>query len=180
MQLTLKRNWWTFLVRGILAMLFALAIYYITMPANFSSPPLALSFLIYILSDGIFASIGAVRGAERTERWTLFLLPGAINIATFTIAGLWPMGRLFLTVVPVWALIAGAGTLITAFKLDAAHGRWWLCAAAGTMIFYGARVLLAPSLGMNAPLSTLSFFEVMFGIALLGVAERLRVQQKAV
>ena len=81
------RNWWAVALRGVFGILFGLIALFAPGPTILS---LVLLFSAYMLVDGVFGIVAAVRAARRHERWGLLLLEGLANIATGAIAFLWP------------------------------------------------------------------------------------------
>ena len=77
MSAALARNWWLVALRGVIAILFG-AVAFIAPGAFVLS--LVLFFAAYMLVDGIFVVVGAVRAAQRHERWGFLLLKGLVDI----------------------------------------------------------------------------------------------------
>ena len=81
----LADNWWVFALRGVVAILLGVA--------AFAAPDdlaLVLLFAAYIVVDGIFGVVLAVRSARNNERWGLLLLSGLFGIAIGITLALWP------------------------------------------------------------------------------------------
>ena len=75
----LAQNWWLFTLRGVLGIIFGL-IALIFPGATILS--LVIFFSAYMLVDGIFGIISAVRAIRRKEdRWGLLIFEGLLNIA---------------------------------------------------------------------------------------------------
>lgn len=66
MSAALARNWWLVALRGVIAILFGVIAF--VAPGAFVLS-LVLFFAAYMLADGIIAIVGAVRAAQRHERW---------------------------------------------------------------------------------------------------------------
>jgi thiamine transporter ThiT len=71
MSAALARNWWLVALRGVIAILFGVLAF--VAPGAFVLS-LVLFFAAYMLADGVFAIVGAVRAAQRHERWGFLLL----------------------------------------------------------------------------------------------------------
>src|SRR5581483_1065616 len=102
----MSRNWWSLLVRGILAIIFGLvALFFpgITLLA------LVLLFGAYAFVDGIFSLAGIFVAAEHRQRWWPLLIEGILGIAAGVLTVLWPglttVGLLL--VISFWALTTG-------------------------------------------------------------------------
>src|SRR5687768_15308041 len=73
----LARNWWVFLVRGLVAILFGLVALFYPAATLFT---LILFYGIFAFIDGVFAVVSAVRGKEGMgPRWWLALI-GVLGI----------------------------------------------------------------------------------------------------
>lgn len=169
----LARNWWAFVARGILAILFGL--YALLLPGA-TMLSLVFLFAAYCLTDGVFAIVSAVRAAKQGERWGLLVLEGVVDVLATVAAVLMPGLTVvfFVTLVGVWALLTGILLLMAAFKMDAAHGRWWLALGALASLLYGAALLLAPLLGAVVLTWWIGAYALVFGIGMVATALRLR------
>jgi uncharacterized membrane protein HdeD (DUF308 family) len=174
----LIRNWWAFVMRGVLAVLFGLAAFFLPGVTMLS---LVLVFAVYAIADGIFAIIGAVRAAKQGERWGLLVLEGIVDIGAGALAVMWPglTVVVFVFMVAAWALITGGLMLSAAFKVDGEHGRIWLILAALASLVYGALLIIAPMIGALVLTWWIGAYALVFGIAMLVFAFRLRAKFKA-
>src|ERR1700688_1176677 len=87
MTFSLTINWWSVLIRGLLAILIgivALALPGVTITA------LVFLFAGYAFVDGVVSIIGAVRAVAAKERWGSLLIEGIAGIAAGVITVLWP------------------------------------------------------------------------------------------
>src|SRR6202158_3728331 len=85
---TLVQNWWLFTLRGVLGIVFGFIALIFPGPTMLS---LVLLFSAYMLVDGVFGIISAVRAIRRKEdRWGLLIFEGLLNIAVGILAFLWP------------------------------------------------------------------------------------------
>jgi len=175
MYATLARNWWAFIIRGVLAILFGLIALFAPGVTMLS---LVIVFAAYAATDGVFAIVSAIRAAKEGERWGWLALEGVAGIAAGAAAILWPglTVALFIALLAVWALITGGFLLAAAFRLDANHGRWWLALGAVASIVYGALLLLAPMIGALVLTWWIGAYAIVFGIAMVAAALRLRAR----
>jgi uncharacterized membrane protein HdeD (DUF308 family) len=171
----LVRNWWAFVMRGVLAVLFGLIALFLPGVTMLS---LVLLFAIYAFADGIFAIASAVRAAGAHERWGLLAVEGIVDILAGTAAALLPglTVVVFVTLLGAWALLTGALMLGAAFKLDADHGRRWMVLGAAVSILYGAALFIAPLIGAVVLTWWIGAYALVFGIAMLVLAFRLRAR----
>jgi uncharacterized membrane protein HdeD (DUF308 family) len=171
----LARNWWAVAIRGILGI--AVGVVAFLMPAA-TMLALVLVFAAYMLADGVFAIVSAVRAARRHDRWGLLVLEGLADLAAGAIAVLWPGITVlaFVLLVAAWALVSGALMLAAAFRLNIDHGRWWLVLGGLASIVYGVLLLIAPLIGALVLTWWFGAYALVFGIALLILAFRLKAR----
>lgn len=169
----LARNWWAFVIRGFLAVLFGIIAFAVPSAAMLS---LVLVFAAYALADGIFVIIAAVRAAKAHERWGLLVLEGVVDILAAVAAVTWPALTVlvFVTLVAIWALLTGGFLLAAGFKVDGDHGRWWMILGALASILFGLALLLAPLMGALVLTWWIGAYAIVFGITMLILAFRLR------
>ncbi|MBV8574495.1 MAG: DUF308 domain-containing protein, partial [Acetobacteraceae bacterium] len=77
MSAALARNWWAVVLRGVFAIIFGLIA--LALP-GLTIASLVLLFAVYMLVDGVFAIISAVRAAAHHERWGFLILEGVLDI----------------------------------------------------------------------------------------------------
>lgn len=178
MLAVLVRNWWAFVIRGALAVLFGLVALFLPGVTMLS---LVLVFAAYVIAEGVFATISALRAAEEGQRWGLLVLEGVVGILTGIAAAAWPglTVMVFVGLIAAWALITGGLMLTAAVNVDAEHGRMWLVLAALASIVYGALLVLAPMVGALVLTWWIGAYALVFGIAMLVFAFRLRAKFKS-
>jgi uncharacterized membrane protein HdeD (DUF308 family) len=172
----LIRNWWAVALRGALAILFGLVALFF--PAE-TMLALVLVFAAYVLVDGIFAIIAAVRAARAGDRWGMLAFAGAVSIATGIVAVLWPGLTViaFVLLVAAWALVTGSLMLGAAFRLSPDDGRWWLALGGVASVAYGVLLIVAPLIGALVLTWWLGAWALVFGVILLVLAYKLRSRQ---
>jgi uncharacterized membrane protein HdeD (DUF308 family) len=174
---TLVQNWWLFLLRGILGIIFGLLALIFPGPTMLS---LVLLFSAYMLVDGIFAIVSAVRAIRHEQdRWGLLVFEGLLNIATGIIAFLWPGITVlaFVLLVAAWAIVSGALMTTAGFRLNTNHGRWWLILGGLLSLAYGALLFITPLIGAIVLTWWLGAYALAFGIALVIFSFKLRSRQ---
>jgi uncharacterized membrane protein HdeD (DUF308 family) len=174
----LARNWWAFVIRGALAVLFGTVAFLLPGVTMLS---LVVLFAAYAFIDGIFAIAGAAMAAKAHERWGLLVLEGIVDIAAGGMALVWPglTVIVFVTLVAVWALLTGGLLLAASFKVDADHGRWWMFLGAVASILYGVALIISPLIGALVLTWWIGAYALIFGIAMLVLAFRLRAKFKS-
>jgi uncharacterized membrane protein HdeD (DUF308 family) len=178
MMSVLARNWWAFVGRGVLAILFGLVAF---LTPGVTMLSLVFIFAAYAIVDGVFAITGAVRAAGHHERWGLLALEGIVDMLAAVAAVMMPglTVVIFVLLVAAWALLTGGLMLAASFKVDADHGRWWLALGGAASLIYGAALVLAPMLGALVLTWWIGAYAIIFGVVMLVFAWRLRSRFKA-
>ena len=172
---TLSRNWGAVAVRGICGLIFGLIAFLFPGAALLS---MVVLFAIYLLIDGIFAIVAAVRAGTRDQRWGYLTIEGIIGILAGIAALIWPgiTVLVFVGLVAAWALVTGFLELRAAVNLTKEHGRGWLILGGIASIVLGILLIIAPMLGAVVLTWWLGAYATVFGASLLVMAFRLRKQ----
>jgi uncharacterized membrane protein HdeD (DUF308 family) len=170
---TLVQNWWLFTLRGILGIIFGCIALIFPGPTMLS---LVIIFSAYMLVDGVAGIISAVRAIRKKDRWGLLLFEGLLNIAVGIVAFLWPGITViaFVLLVAAWAIVSGALMTAAGFRLDVAHGRWWLVLGGLLSLAYGALLVAAPLIGAVVLTWWMGAYALVFGVALVVFSFKLR------
>jgi uncharacterized membrane protein HdeD (DUF308 family) len=173
MSALLARNWWAIALRGVLAIIFGLIALFVPGATLLS---LALFFGAYLIVDGIFGCVAAIRAASRHERWGLLLAEGLLDILVGIAAVLFPVGAVlaFVLLTAAWSLVTGALMVAAAFRLNPEYGRGWLIFSGIVSVLFGIALVVAPLIGAVVLTWWLGAYAIAFGIALLVVAFKLR------
>ncbi len=170
----LASNWWTLTIRGIVAILFGIFTFFrpgITLTA------LALVFGAFVLVDGIFSIVAAMRGTRRGERWWVLLIWGLAGLAAAAVTFLWPgitvLAMVF--VVALWALATGVIELVAAIRLrKMIRGEWLLGLAGIASMAFGVLLMIWPLTGAIVVAWWIGAYAMAFGLILLALSFRLR------
>ena len=175
MSAVLARNWWVLAIRGVLGI--AVGLLALVLPAA-TMLALVLLFAAYLLVDGVFAIMAAVRAAREHERWGLLVLEGVADIIAGVIAVVWPGITVlaFVLLVAAWAIVSGSLMLVAGYRLNIEHGRWWLLLAGALSVAYGALLAVAPMIGALVLTWWFGAYALLFGVALLVLAFRLKAR----
>jgi uncharacterized membrane protein HdeD (DUF308 family) len=174
---TLVQNWWLFTLRGIFAIVFGLLALIFPGPTMLS---LVILFSAYMLVDGIFGIISAVRAIRRKEdRWGLLIFEGLIDIAVGILAFLWPGITVvaFVLLVGAWAIVTGAVMTAAGFRLNVSHGRWWLVLSGVLSLAFGTLLVIIPLIGAIVLTWWIGAYALAFGVALVVFSFKLRSRQ---
>jgi uncharacterized membrane protein HdeD (DUF308 family) len=170
----LIRHWWVLMLRGILAILFAVI--------AFSWPGITLTALVwtwgaYALVDGIFTLLAAVRAAEQHQRWGMLVLEGICGIAAGIIAFTWTgiTALVMVYLVAAWAIVTGIIEVAVAVRLrQMIEGEWLLGQAGVLSVLLGVLLMARPGAGLLAWVWIIGAYALLFGVVLVALSLRLR------
>ena len=83
----------------------------------------------------------------------------------------------FVLLTAVWSLATGGLMVWSAFTLSLEHGRWWLVLSGVVSIIFGILLVIAPLVGALVLTWWLGAYALIFGIALLVLAFKLRARK---
>jgi uncharacterized membrane protein HdeD (DUF308 family) len=165
------------LVRGIAAIVFGLIALFLPGTALAS---LVLLFAAYMLVDGVFAIVAAVRAARAHERWGWFALEGVLDLAAGAASVLLPAITVvaFIVLLGVWACVTGVLLVVAAASARGREGRGWLTLAGIVSAVWGLLLLLWPGAGAVALVIWMGAYAFVFGIVMVVTALRMRREQR--
>ena len=175
----LAKNWWVFVLRGVLAILFGLGTY--VMP-GVSLAALILVYGAYALSDGVVAVVGAVTGRAAGERLDpSLILIGLVGVAagltTFVYPGLTAL--LLLYFIAGWHIVRGLTEIIVAIRLrKEIEGEFGLALAGVGSVLFGLFLAARPGAGALAWLWLIAGFSIVFGVVSLALGFKLRARAR--
>jgi uncharacterized membrane protein HdeD (DUF308 family) len=171
----LSRNWWALSLRGILAVLFGLAAFFL--PGIFLTAFILL-FGAYMLVDGVFAIVAAVRAAGRDTRWWLLLVEGVLGVFVGILTFIWPglTALVLLYFVAAWAIVTGLFEIVGAIRLRREiEGEWALILGGVLSVVFGVLLAVLPAeVGILSLLWLVGAYALVFGILLIILAFRVR------
>jgi uncharacterized membrane protein HdeD (DUF308 family) len=171
---TLTRNWWVFLVRGLMGILFGVVTLF---QPVISLAALVLLFGAYAFVDGIFAIVSAIRRRTGSGPWWLLLLEGVAGIAAGVMTLLWPglTAIALLYVIAAWALVTGGFEIAAAIRLRKIINHEWLLVLSGVAsIALGVLLMLLPGPGALALVLWIGAGALVSGIMFVVLSLRLR------
>jgi uncharacterized membrane protein HdeD (DUF308 family) len=170
----LSRWWWTFILRGVLAILFGV-IAFISPPATIAA--LVLLFGAWALVDGIFDIVAAIQHRTMDRSWWLTILEGIVGIVAGVLALAFPgiaAGALLL-LISAWSIVTGVIEIVLAIRLrEQITGELWLAIAGALSIVFGVLLFLFPVAGALTIVWIIGGFAIAFGILLIMLGWRLR------
>ena len=169
----LARNWWLILLRGICAILFGVLAF---IWPGITLLTLALLYGIFALIEGALALAAAIMGGAPAPRWWLAVV-GLLGIAVGILTIIMPGITAFILVlfVAAWAIISGLMQIVGAIRLRKEIDNEWMLVAVGVIsVAFGLLVLLQPMLGALSLVFVIGAYAIIYGIALVALAFRLR------
>jgi uncharacterized membrane protein HdeD (DUF308 family) len=168
------RTWWGLVLRGLLSILFGIAVF--AWPGA-SLLALVALFGAFFFVDGILAIVNAFRVRAGHERWWALLLEGlagiAIGLITLFMPGLTTVALLYL--IAAWAIVTGVFQIIGAIRFANVIDHEGLLALGGlASIVFGVLMAIWPAAGATALLWLIAAYAVVFGILLVIAGLRAR------
>ena len=172
---TLKRNWWVVLARDVLGLIIGFVAFFFPGPTLLS---LVTLFALYLIIDGIFAIVSAVRAARHQQDWGFLTFEGIVGILAGIIALALPglTVLVFVGLLAAWAFISGTLELRAAYNLEKDHGRWWLVLGGIVSIVFGIVLIAAPRFGAVVVSWWVAAYATFFGASLVALAFQLRAR----
>ena len=170
----LSRWWWTFIVRGIVAIAFgALA---------FLSPMLGIVlfvalFAAWALVDGASGILAGIRTRNQDRSWWLEVLEGLAGIAAGTIAIVFPRfaAEVLVLIIAAWAVVTGALEIVLAVRLRRViEDEVWMALGGAASILFGVLLAVFPGAGALGMSWLIGAGAVVFGAFLVLLGWRLR------
>ena len=170
----LGRNWWLLLVRGLVAIVFALLTW---AQPGVSLAALVLVFGIYVLADGLLGVWSAIAKRRDNRHWWLLLLWGLVGIVvgvmTFIMPGI--TGLVLLMYIAAWAVITGVLQIVAAIRLrKEIKGEWLLILSGLVSVAFGVLLFLQPGAGALAVAWSIAAYAFIFGVLMVLLAFKVR------
>jgi uncharacterized membrane protein HdeD (DUF308 family) len=170
----LARWWWTFVVRGVLAIAFGLL--------AFLAPAWGIAVLVglfaaWALIDGVTGLVAGIRTRGIDRSWWLEIVEGLVSIAAGVVALVLPAAaaQALVIVIAAWAIVTGAVEIWTAIRLRRAiEGEVWLGLAGVVSILFGVVLFLFPGAGALSLVWLIGSAAIVFGAFLILLGWRLR------
>jgi uncharacterized membrane protein HdeD (DUF308 family) len=175
----LARNWWMFLLRGLLALVFGLVALFFPAAAFLS---LVLIFGAFAFVDGVFAIISAFTSDAKSENWWWLILEGALGILIGVLTIIQPaaMGEAWLILIAVWAILTGVLEIVTAIRIrKQIEGEFWMILSGLISVAFGVLVFINPVSGAFAIGVIVGIYAIIFGVMLIALSLRLRKHNAA-
>ena len=170
----LGRNWWLLLLRGLVAIVFALLTW---AQPGVSLAALVLVLGIYVLADGLLGVWSAIAKRRDNRHWWLLLLWGLVGIVvgvmTFIMPGI--TGLVLLMYIAAWAVITGVLQIVAAIRLrKEIKGEWLMILSGLVSVAFGVLLFLQPGAGALAVAWIIAAYAFIFGVLMVLLAFKVR------
>ena len=180
MEQLFSKFWWSFVVRGFVAVLFGLFV--ISWP-GLSLDGIVLTFGFFALLQGILSTVPGV--SELGGRIYFLLIEGIVGILAGVLTFLGPgLGRIFwpevatmtlLYFIAFWALLSGIAEVIGSFRLPGAiKGKWLITLSGLVCLLLGLVLLFRSGLGAVGNAWVIGLFIIVFGLLWLFIGFKAR------
>jgi len=162
----LRRNWWTFVLRGVCAILFGFFAWFwpgLTLLA------LILTWATLACINGVTTLVSAFARDGHEPRWIL-LLEGGVSLLAGLAALFYPrvVASLFLYLLAAWAILSGVVEVVAAYRLrNEIRGEFWLGFAGVLSLLFGMMLVLRPGAGALTIVWLIASYTVLFGVVLI-------------
>ena len=170
----LSRWWWTFVLRGIVAILFGVVAFF--------APVLGIAILVgffaaWALIDGAADILMGIQSRGRDRSWWLSLLEGIAGVLAGALALLFPVlaAEVLLIIIAAWLIVTGAIEVVAAIRLrQQIEGELWLVLAGVASIAFGLLLFIFPAAAALTVVWLIGGFAIAFGVMLILLGWRLR------
>jgi len=170
----LARWWWTFLVRGVLAILFGVLAFF---APQYGIAILVGLFAAWAIIDGVGNLLAGIRTRGQDRSWWLEVLEGVVSVAAGVIAILLPeaAAQVLVLIIAAWAILTGVIEIVMAVRLRRViDNEVWMALAGTVSILFGIILVLFPAAGVLGLVWLIGSFAIAFGAFLIILGWRLR------
>ena len=171
---SLTRNWWTFLLQGLFALVFGVLVLIWPQPALIA---LVVLFGAFALADGICSIAAAITFASEMPHWWLALVQGLLGIIIGAMTLFWPQitGLVLLAFIAAWAILSGTLELVLGIQVRKAIAGEWMMIAGGILsIVLGVLLVVFPAAGSIGLVLTIGIFAIVDGIRNIAFSARIQ------
>jgi uncharacterized membrane protein HdeD (DUF308 family) len=168
----LSAKWWTFLVRGIVAL--GIAAYAFTSPDGTTT---ALVYVVaaYFIVSGVAALVAGISFTgvgQGLAAIPLGIVQAALGLYMLGVSGIGPLA--FAHLFAIWTITTGVAELRAAIAMrNVIQNEFWLGLLGIQTLAIGLYVVVQPDLGFLGLAYTVGFYGVLAGVSLIGFALRI-------
>jgi uncharacterized membrane protein HdeD (DUF308 family) len=171
---TLRQNWWTLALRGVIAIIFGICAFLWPLAT-------ALAFVILLAAfafvEGVFALIGSVSWGLTGSQRLLLVVLGLLGLGVGVTAVMYPgiTAVVIVALVAWWAILSGAIQFVVAIEMrKVIENDWLLVLGALLSILFGVLLLWRPWAGVLTLSWLFGIYALLYGIMMLGLAFRVK------
>lgn len=170
----LAKNWWLLLLRGVVAILFAVLTW---AQPGITLAALVLVFGAFALVDGVLGIWMAFSHRKTNPQWWVLLLWGIVSVVvgimTFMAPGI--TGLVLLMYIAAWAIVTGVLQIIAAIRLRAEIEGEWLMGLSGlASVVFGGLLIWRPGAGALAVAWMIAAYAFIYGVLMVLLSFRVR------
>lgn len=163
----LAKHWWAILLRGIVAILFAILAIFAT---GFTLDLLLIFLGFYLILDGLFAIIGSIAAMSHHKKWWLLMLEGLATIAAgifiFLIPGITLVVLVY--IIAVWAIVTGIFEFLASITVSwAEEGKIFIGVTGVLSVILGLMIFIYPTFSVAAIIWLIGIYALIIGLSLL-------------
>lgn len=169
----IAKYWWTFVIRGLLAIAFGLIA--LVWP-GITLIVLVFLFGFYAVLEGILSIMAAVINRGMRSWWVL-LLEGLTSLIVGCVAFIWPglTAVVLLIFIAIWAILTGLLEIWAAVQLrKEIRGEWVLALTGIISILIGIILFTNPGAGALAVVWMIGIYAAIFGALLIFLGVKFR------
>lgn len=173
-----SKYWWVVLLRGILSILFGLAVWFFP---ELTLATMVIVFGAYALVDGIATIFYSWSSRSTDKDWTGHLIEGILGVLFGIVVLTWPelatltTGLTLLVVIAIWAVATGIMQIVAAIRLrKEIENEFWLGLSGLISVIFGLYIFRFPVGGALAIAWLIGIYAVAFGVMFIVLAVRLR------
>lgn len=178
MEIIMKKDWVSLLLRGIIAVIFGLiALIYPSITLSL----LIVFFGIYVFAYSILAIISSIYSHSFDPNWWLHFLEGLIGVIAGIMVFSWPTitAIILFYIIAAWAIVTGILQIILYIKLQKVFANEVFIGLSGILaLIIGILLFRFPIGGIIMAAWLIGFFALIFGILLIASAFRIRGAMK--
>ncbi|OGY24654.1 MAG: hypothetical protein A2Y57_00850 [Candidatus Woykebacteria bacterium RBG_13_40_7b] len=169
----MAKHWWAILLRGIIAILFAVLLVVAT---GFTLDVLIILLGLYLVIDGLVSIIAGFL-AMGHKNWWLLLIEGVVSVIIGIFVFAWPGATLLILIylVAIWAIITGIFEFIGSLMISwATAGRVFIGVAGVISFLLGVIILLYPLISLVAMIWLVAIYALVIGLSLIVMSFKLK------
>ena len=170
----LSRWWWIFILRGVVAIGFAILAFF---APGWGIVVLLALFAAWAIVDGASSLLTGIRTRGQDRSWWLEVIEGLVGIAAGILAIVlvqYAVTALVL-IIAAWSVVTGIIEIVLAVRLRRViEGEVWMALAGVASILFGVLLVAFPAAGALSLVWLIAAFALVFGVFQIALGWRLR------